>query len=174
MENYWQGPSGEALASMVRERATALGIPVDVRVHPWEEPGAYGVQASWGPDDVMFEVVDWSKAVRVLDPSGEDVALTDALQYFELRATGSTPDEAFAGIAPPRLSFLRRLRRWRLQLTVGACGACGHTWAEHPGDSPDAEIEECGECAYEISHAFEDAPGAACRLVRPTRPDWTT
>lgn len=145
-----------------------------VEVIPWELPGAYGVVASWEAADVMFEVVDWSDGVRILDPSGEDVALPDALQYFELRATGSTPDEAFTGIIPPRLSFLRRLRRWRLHLTVGACVACGHTWADHPADPPDAEAEGCGECDYEITHGLDDAPAAACRLARPTRPDWTT
>lgn len=174
MENHWQGPSGSALATLLRERATALGLPVVVRVHSWQEPGAYGVEASWGADDVMLEVVDWSEAVRILDPGGDDVSLADALQYFELRATGSTPDEAFAGITPPRLSFLRRLRRWRLHLTLGACTACGHTWSEHPGDPRDPDLEWCGECDYEISHGLDAAPAAACRLARPTRPDWTT
>ncbi|MFC0628292.1 hypothetical protein [Kribbella deserti] len=98
------------MAALIRERASAAGVVVRVEVHSRELAGASGVGVDWDGGDLLFEVVDWVDGVRILDPNGEDVSIADALQYFELRAFGHTPTQAWAGISPPPWRLRQRLR----------------------------------------------------------------
>lgn len=115
----WVGrPSGEAFADMLRVRAGAAGIAVEVEVQAWSLPGGYGVSADWGdaPDAGFFcEVADWVDGVRIFDAGDDDVSVQEALDYFDLRIKGVPVSDAMEGTGIRTKSWLRRWRERRAE-----------------------------------------------------------
>lgn len=90
---------------MLRERADQLALVVDVEVVPYKLAGSYGVGVEWGEtadEGVSYEVADWMRGVRILDPDGENVTVEQGLAYFEARAGGERRQQALRGAVGAR------------------------------------------------------------------------
>ena len=46
----------------------------------------------------MCLVVDWTDRVQVMDPNGEELSTTQALDYLELRMDGVAPKQALRSV----------------------------------------------------------------------------
>ena len=98
----WGGrPSGEAFAHLLRRRADALGIDIDVGIQASSALGGIDDDRSVGPAyEFSAEVADWVDGVRILDVGDEDVSVEQALAYVEARLAGYGYRAALTGCVP--------------------------------------------------------------------------
>jgi hypothetical protein len=97
--NVWDGNSGELFAELVRGQLDREGRTARVEVLPVKPQaapaGAYLVDVAVqdGPG-LLFEMADWIDGARVMDPHGDDLSRTEALNYLHLRCSGKSPRDA--------------------------------------------------------------------------------
>ena len=78
-----------------RQRLRDRGIVGSVAVEPTQTAGLslVSVEIEPGPS-ILCESADWVAGVRVLDPNGEDLTISAALDYIDLRVDGLKPSAA--------------------------------------------------------------------------------
>jgi hypothetical protein len=151
---------------VVVEESSMTGISTPVRVDPdrWRQLlGGFSAQfatARGVPQQAQSELKDWlgvsALQLDLVDDRGRPWSPRDAPAQVERLAVRYRPGQQ----APdPRW---RRGLLGRQRLVHEECPVCAHQWREHT-----AGEGECGECAYEISHADPDAPTATCHVMPP-------
>jgi hypothetical protein len=97
------GGTVELFRQLAEGRLRDHGIVGRVAVEPTQTAGLalVSVEIESGLD-ILFEVADWVPGVRVLDPNGEDLPISAALDYIVLRVDGLNPSTALTRATVPR------------------------------------------------------------------------
>jgi hypothetical protein len=97
------GGTVERFRQLAEGRLRDHGIVASVAVEPTKTAGLalVSVEVESGLD-ILFEIADWVPGVRVLDPNGEDLTISAALDYIVLRVDGLNPSAALSRAAVPR------------------------------------------------------------------------
>jgi hypothetical protein len=87
----------------VEDRLRDRGLVGRVAVNPTQTSGLslVSVETESGPSS-LFERAEWVAGVRVLDPNGEDLTISAALDYIDLRVDGLKPSAALRRATAPR------------------------------------------------------------------------
>lgn len=97
------GITADRFRQLAEARLQDHGIVGSVAVEPTQTAGLslVSVEIDSGPT-IMYESADWAAGVRVLDPEGEDLTVSAALDYLVLRVEGHKPSTALQQAIAPR------------------------------------------------------------------------
>ena len=97
------GVTAQRFRELAEDRMRDHGIVGSVAVEPTQTAGLslVIVEIESGPS-ILYEVADWVTGVRVLDPDGEDLTISAALDYIILRVGGLKPSAALGLATAPR------------------------------------------------------------------------
>lgn len=97
------GVTAERFRQLAEDRLRDRGILGTVALEPTQTAGLslVSVEIESGPS-ILYESAEWVAGVRVLDPNGEDLTISAALDYIELRVDGLKPCAALRRVTAPR------------------------------------------------------------------------